>query len=226
MKLRSLKSFSLIMGSLACVSLPLSAAAPLGGDSLDRAQTPPASGMVGQTTGDATAMPPGVSASQVSAPDTARFSDGRILAIVTAVDQHEIDAAEKALKKKPGAEVRDYARMLKKEHSANLAKSKKLAKTLDLKAEKSAIADSLKAKGESQGKSLASLKGAEYEKAFIGAMVAGHAEMLEMIDTQLIPNARNDSLKSHLTEARGHIASHLELGKRLQGANASNSESE
>jgi putative membrane protein len=215
MQIRRLKSISKILGGLACLSLPLFAAS-------DPAKIMPTDPVAAPLTRDSlNRMQPGSAAVTGGAQDTAQFSDARILTIVNTVDQHEIDAAEKALKKKTSAEVRDYAQMLKKEHSANLAKSRKLAKTLDLKPAKSDIADSLKAKGGAEEKTLASLKGAEFEKAYVDAMVKGHTEVLDMLDTKLIPNSLNDSLKSHLTEARGHVASHLEHGKRLQGAQAS-----
>jgi len=149
------------------------------------------------------------------------LTDAQILGVVDAVDEHEIEAANKAMKKKLSAEVEAFAKMLKEQHTMNKETTKKLAKTQKLKTASSPVADSLKAKGKASGKAMASMKGAEYEKAYIDAMVNGHTEVLALLDTQLIPAASSEAVKSHLTEFRGHVAAHLEQGKRLQGAAAS-----
>lgn len=80
------------------------------------------------------------------------------------------------------------------------------------------MADSLKAKADV--KALAAKNGTEFEKGYIDAMVTGHTDVLAMIDTQLIHAARNEAVKTHLSEVRALIAAHLEQGKRLQGASA------
>jgi putative membrane protein len=148
------------------------------------------------------------------------YSDAEILAVVNAVDRHEIAAAAVALKKDMKPEAKAFAKMLRKEHDANQSKTKKLGKRLDIKPASSATSDSLVAKGAREMADLTVKTGQEFEKAYIDAMVQGHDEALQMLDTQLIPSAKNDAVKTHLGEVRGHIASHLEQAKRLQGAQA------
>lgn len=149
------------------------------------------------------------------------LTDGQILGVVNAVDEHEIDAANKAMKKKLSTEVGAFAKMLKEQHTMNKETTKKLAKAQKLKAASSPVADSLRAKGKASEKAMAGKSGAEYEKAYVDAMVDGHTEVLAILDTQLIPAASSEAVKSHLTEFRGHVSAHLEQGKRLQGAAAS-----
>ncbi len=149
------------------------------------------------------------------------LTDAQILGVVNAVDDHEIDAATKAMKKKLSTEVAAYAKMLKEQHAKNKETTKNLAKVQKLKAASSPVADSLRAKGKAADKDMAALKGAEFEKAYVDAMVNGHSEVLALLDTELIPAAASEAVKSHLTEFRGHVSAHLEQGKRLQGAAAS-----
>ncbi|HVG41189.1 MAG TPA: DUF4142 domain-containing protein, partial [Chitinophagaceae bacterium] len=53
--------------------------------------------------------------------------------------------------------------------------------------------------------------------AYLDAMIKGHTEVLSMIDSKLLTTAKNDALKAHLTETRGHVSMHLEQAKKLKG---------
>lgn len=154
----------------------------------------------------------------------ASFTEAEILGVVLAVDENEIAAASKAEKQKLSADAMTYAKMLHKEHKANKEATKKVGKTLGIKHVTSPTADNLRAKGEADLKSMASLKGTDFEKAYIDAMVQGHTDALQLLDTQLIPSAKSDALKTHLTDTRNHVAMHLEQGKRLQQSQATRTE--
>lgn len=198
----------------ACLALPTAAAAP----GATGSQTPAAAPSAEPTTATS---PTYGAATYDTAIQAAALTDGEILGLMNTVDQHEVDAAEKALKKKMGKEAQDYATMLRDSHKANLEKTRKLAKTANIKAATNKMADSLKAKGKADVKALTAKSGVEFEKGYIDAMVNGHTEVLAMLDTQLIPAAQNMAVKTHISEVRTQIAAHLEQGKRLQGASAS-----
>ena len=195
----SLKSLTVALGVAACLSIPGFAQSDY------------------ETSTPGTAVAPGPA---TGAQTAAQLTDAEILGVVNAVDKHEINAAKEAMKKKPGAGVRDYAKMLREEHSANMKKTKSLAKQNKIKPASSQTEKDLRAKTSTEEKALASLKGAAFEKAYIDAMVSGHTEVLQMLDATLIPAAKNEAVKTHLTEVRGHVAAHLEQGKRLQEASA------
>ncbi len=71
-------------------------------------------------------------------------------------------------------------------------------------------------KGTGNFATLISMDGKDFETAYIDAMIKGHTEVLDMIDNQLMKIAKNDMLKAHLTETRGHVAMHLEQAKKLK----------
>ena len=144
-------------------------------------------------------------------------TDAEALAWVMQVDNNEINAAQEAQKKKISQPVMDYAKMLEKEHSDNLQKTKDMSQSMnEMPAETQAVED-LKAKGNDMLSSLSSMDGMDFEKNYIDAMVKGHTEALSMLDNQLIPNAKSADLKNHLTETRQHVAMHLDRAKELQG---------
>lgn len=202
MKNRSLKSIVLVSGLIAGFYVSAFAAS---------------------TSPNQTAAPAGAGGAAASggAQTRAQITDVEILDMVNAVDQHEIEAASMAMKKKPSSEVRNYAKMLKEQHTANLSKTRKLAKKLDVMPKPGQTSEEFRAKGADEMKTLASKNGIVFEKAYVEAMVNGHTEVLQMLDTMLIPSAQNGDVKSHLTEVRGHVAEHLEQGKRLQEVSAS-----
>jgi putative membrane protein len=154
----------------------------------------------------------------------AQFSNAEILGLLIAVDDNEVALAGKAVKKKISREASSYAKMLREEHSAARTETKKLADKLTLKAASSTKSEELRAKGAQELKALTALNGAEFEKAYIDAMVTGHADVLQLLDTEVIPSALDTTVKAHVVDMRAKIAAHMEHGKRLQGARASREE--
>lgn len=140
-------------------------------------------------------------------------ADAEALAIVATVDRDEVALAKQAQTKKLSAGAMEYAAMMEHDHSANLAETKKLAKD---DGAQSANADEMKKQDAKKKAELAPLDGAAYEKAYIDAMVKGHAEVLGKLDNELIPGAQDAAVKAHLEKTRGAVAGHLEKAKALQ----------
>ncbi len=72
-------------------------------------------------------------------------------------------------------------------------------------------------KGAGELATLIPMDGKDFEAGYLDAMIKGHTEVLAMIDNQLMKTAKNDMLKAHLTETRGHVAMHLDQAKKLKG---------
>lgn len=143
-------------------------------------------------------------------------TDAEILSFVVAVDVNEILAAAGAQKKKISAPVIDYAKMLHTAHGENMAKTLQLGQSINVTPSDTKAVDALKTKGAGELATLISLDGEEFEAGYVDAMIKGHIEVLAMFDNQLLTAAKNDKLKAHLTETRGHIAMHLEQAKKLK----------
>ncbi|GEM_PF-1879719 len=229
MRISALKAAAPFIAGAACSSTVLSAApAPTNttkGQSQSEASAP-ASGATAQSPAPAAAS--GTSATTPASGSTAQnpvqLNDAEILGCVLAVDENEVAAATAAEKKKMGSEAMAFAKMLRKEHKADEKKTRKLAKQIGAKPAESKTSEQLRTKGKEDLAALSSKEGADFEKAYIEAMVNGHTDALSLIDGTLIPNAKNEAVKNHLTEVRTHVSTHLEHGKRLQGAQASKGE--
>lgn len=151
---------------------------------------------------------PAAEASPAAAPAT---DDALALGLLAAVNEHEIAAAQQAESKIVSAPVLAYAQMMEKQHGDNLAKTKSLG-SLAATPEVQAMKD----KGKSDLEALGQKNGKDYETAYVDAMVSGHTEALALIDGRLLSLASAGPVKDHLTETRGHVATHLEEAKKLQ----------
>jgi len=142
--------------------------------------------------------------------------NGEIIAILMAVDKNEIAAAKEALKKDTTPAIKQYAQMLKTQHTQNLNAVLKLSKKIDVAPIETATVTSLQKEGAKKLVSLSALKGKAFEKAYIDTMVTGHTAVLKMLDDDLLKNVSNPSLKKLLLATRPKIESHLQKGQTIQ----------
>ena len=152
-----------------------------------------------------------VNAPSPNAPAIGVLTQGQAVAMVEAVDKHEIAAAEQAKGKKVTLDVANYADMLHREHSKNLEAGQKLGVS-----ESSPEIAAMEEKGRADLAGLDGKSGRDYEKAYVDAMVKGHQEALSLIDTRLLPAATDENVRTFLNTSGDHVAMHLERGKALQ----------
>ncbi len=158
----------------------------------------------------------------------------QVIAVVAAVDQNEIDAAEQAREKNVEGEVLEFANTLHTEHTANLEKGTALMASLvtavatpgaDAGAMGGAtgatdMAQAERQKGEAMLQRLEAMDGEAYAEAWVDAMVQAHSDAIATIDNQLMAAATDEQARNHLTESRAAIERHLERGRQLQGNTA------
>lgn len=146
----------------------------------------------------------------------AAMGEGEALGMLQAINEHEIAAAEQAKSKNVTGKVLDYANMMHAEHSKNMADTKALDGQNGVTIGSNAEVDAQRSKSQAELATLGALEGDAYAKAYIDAMVKGHTEALAALDGKLIPAAKAEPVKAHLTTTREHVAKHLEAAKALQ----------
>ena len=150
-------------------------------------------------------------------PSTAQTNkDGEIIALLVAADKNEIAVAKEALKKGTTPAVKHYAKLLKLQHTKNLNGALKLSKKIGIAPIETATVISLQEDGAKELVTLSSLKGKEFNKEFVDAMVTGHTDVLKMIDDNFLKNVSNPSLKKFVLATRPHIEAHLKQGQKIQ----------
>lgn len=141
---------------------------------------------------------------------------GQILEVVMVVNNNEIKAGKVALKRASHADVKKFAELMIQDHSQNLQATKNVAETLNILPISSDLSDKLVKKGDKELSKLESVPARRFDKVYMEAMVEDHQKLLNVIDTDLLPNASNPKMIDHLKATREKVAYHLQLAKQIQ----------
>ncbi|HEY8211381.1 MAG TPA: DUF4142 domain-containing protein [Myxococcaceae bacterium] len=144
------------------------------------------------------------------------LNDPQIATVALTAHQIDIERGKLAQKKAKRAEVKQFADQMVTDHSQGLKEVQALAKKLKVKPEESEVTKGLKSEAADKMLLLKKLDGADFEKAYIDAEVAYHEGVVAAIDGALIPGAKNEELKTALTNTRPTIAGHLEHARGVQ----------
>jgi putative membrane protein len=145
-------------------------------------------------------------------------SDAQIASIVVTANQVDIDAGKLAASKATNPEVKKFAQQMVTDHAGVNKQATALVTRLKVTPEDNSTSQSLKAGGEKNIANLESLKGAEFDKAYIDNEVTYHQAVIDAIDKTLIPSAQNAELKALLVKVRPAFVAHLEHAKMIQSS--------
>jgi putative membrane protein len=145
-------------------------------------------------------------------------NDAQIAAIVVTANQVDIDAGKLAESKATNPEVKAFGRQMVTDHTGVNKQATELVTKLGVKPEDNPTAQSLKAGGADNVKSLTPLSGAAFDQAYIDHEVAYHQQVLDAVDKTLIPSATNAELKALLEKVRPAFVAHLTHAKELQAS--------
>lgn len=139
------------------------------------------------------------------------------LALVNVINEHEVRAAEMAKSKNVTGPALEYANMMQAEHNNNMTQTTALLQQQGATAADGPRVSDQRTRGEAKRNQLQGLEGQAFAKAYIDAMVMDHQEALTMLDSQLIPAATDEAVRTHLTTTRQHVQKHLERAQQIQG---------
>jgi putative membrane protein len=152
----------------------------------------------------------------VSASAETKVSDPQIAAIVVTANQVDIDAGKLASKQSTSPDVKQFANTMVTDHSAVNQSAVDLVTKLKVSPEENDTSRALKSGGEKNLAALRPLKGREFDRAYVDHEVTYHEQVIQALDTVLIPNAQNAELKALLVKVRPAFVAHLEHAKHLQ----------
>jgi putative membrane protein len=143
-------------------------------------------------------------------------NDAQIAHIVVTANQVDIDAGKLAQQKGSTADVKSFGKQMVTDHSGVNKQATALVTKLGVKPEDNPTSQSLKAGGQDNVKRLKTLKGRAFDKAYVDHEVTYHEQVLQAIDTALLPNAKNEELKGLIQKVRPAIDAHLQHAKHMQ----------
>jgi len=144
------------------------------------------------------------------------INDAQIASIVVTANQVDIDAGNFAKSHAANAQVKQFAQQMVTDHTGVNKQATDLVTKLGVTPEDNATAQSLKSGGAENVKNLSGLKGAAFDRAYVDHEIAYHQQVLDALDTTLIPSAQNAELKALLVKVRPAFVAHLEHAKMVQ----------
>jgi len=145
-------------------------------------------------------------------------NDAQIASIVVTANQVDIDAGQFAASRAASDEVRAFARLMVADHTGVNKAATDLATKLKVTPQDNPTSQTLKAGGEKSLAHLKTLSGTAFDNAYIDREVAYHQQVIDALDSTLIPGATNEELKALLVKVRPAFVAHLEHAKRLQAS--------
>jgi putative membrane protein len=145
-------------------------------------------------------------------------NDAQIASIVVTANQVDIDAGKLAKARSTSKEIRGFAQLMIADHTGVNKSAKDLVTKLKVTPQDNPTSQSLKAGGDKNLAQLKTLKGAEFDKAYVDHEVAYHQQVIDALDKTLIPGATNEELKTLLIKVRPAFVAHLEHAKHLQSS--------
>jgi putative membrane protein len=147
-------------------------------------------------------------------------TDPQIAHIAYTAGTIDIAAGKQALAKSHNKAVRSFAQEMVRDHAAVNAKALALVKKLHVTPEANSTSASLTKDAAATRTRLSHLKGAAFDRAYAANEVAYHKTVNGALESTLIPNAKNDQLKSllqtGLTLFREHQAHAEQVAKDLK----------
>jgi putative membrane protein len=164
--------------------------------------------------------------------------DPEILNVLAVVDQGEVQDGQMAQRQARNARVKSYARELVQAHTKSLQKDRQLAKAANVelmnasgrdsssKSDTSAAATAATSGGTGvaaqihqmhvqASQRLKSLKGADFDSAFVNAQVMGHQQVLDLLQ-RAQNQAQNADVQNHVADAVKEVQTHLDRARELQ----------
>jgi putative membrane protein len=125
-------------------------------------------------------------------------TDPQIAHIAYTAGVIDIEAAKQAIAKSKNKDVIAFAKDMVRDHEEVNKQALALVKKLNVTPEDNATSKALSKAAADERKKLAKLKGAAFDKAYVGNEVAYHKQVNGALETLLIPSASNGELKSLL----------------------------
>jgi putative membrane protein len=160
----------------------------------------------------------GCSSTLSTIPGAPFTSDAEIAGIVTTANQGEVDQANVALTRASSSDVRDFAQMMVRDHSAALTSAQGVFSGQNISPADTDTSNTLRSGSQQTISALNTYTGSAFDRAYMQAQVDQHQWLLRTIDNSLIPSARSTAVRDLLLTQRGAVSSHLDRARQiLQG---------
>jgi putative membrane protein len=146
-----------------------------------------------------------------------RLSDADVAGIVVAANEGEIQQGNAAASRATNADVRNFAQMMVSDHTNALNAARDLAGRNNMTPAENDTTAALRSGTQQTIQSLGTYSGTAFDRTYMQTQVDLHQWLLSVMDSHLIPSARNADLRAQLTTQRASVAAHLERARAILG---------
>ena len=152
-----------------------------------------------------------ISAAQAADP----LTDPQIAHAAYTADELDIAYAKIALEKSKNPEVRQFAELMIKDHSAANEAALALVKKLGVTPQDNPFSQALVRNGEAKKAELRGLSGAAFDRAYAANEYGYHDVVVKTVAEQWIPTIQNAEFKKFMTDANEIFKVHLAHAKHM-----------
>ena len=145
---------------------------------------------------------------------SAKLDDPTIVAIFDAANTYDIETGQLAISHSRNTEIREFGRMLVRDHRAVRSQGRDLAKSLGVKPTPPANFALAKAHVAAVRK-LRGLRGRAFDRAFLQHEVDYHNAVIDAVTKTLLPAIQNAQLKDLVTKVAPAFGAHRDKAQSL-----------
>lgn len=162
---------------------------------------------------DDTTIRPHIRQQAIEAPAPS-LDDATIVAIFDNANTVDIETGKLAAKRGSSNEVRQFGAMLARDHEMVRQQGRDLAKKLGVTPTPPAGDQSAQEQAAVIGR-LSSLRGAEFDRAFLEREIQFHKDVIAAIETTLLPAIKNQELRALVVKVAPAFQAHLAMAENL-----------
>ena len=165
----------------------------------------------------ALALVAGLTALRSSAitPAADKLDDPTIVAIFDAANTYEMETGALAARKGRSEAVREFGKMLVRDHQNVRAQGRALAKSLNVTPTPPKGEFPLAKAHVEAMRSLKNARGSSFDRAFLQHEVAFHQAVIDAVTTTLLPALQNAQVKDFVTKVAPAFAAHRDAAQNL-----------
>jgi putative membrane protein len=156
----------------------------------------------------------GCTAPSADARASAKLDDPTIVAIFDAANTYEMETGALAASKGQSEAVREFGKMLVRDHENVRAQGRALAKSLDVTPTPPQELALAKAHVEAM-RSLKTASSSEFDRAFLQHEVDFHQAVIDAVTNTLLPALQNAQVKDLVTKVAPAFAAHRDAARNL-----------
>ncbi len=142
------------------------------------------------------------------------LDDATIVAIFDAANTYDIETGDLAARKATAVNVREFGKMLARDHKHVRKLGRDLAKSLNVTPTPPRDFALAKAHAEAM-RTLKTMSGPEFDRAFLKHEVAFHSAVIEAVTSTLLPAVKNPEVKDLVTKVAPAFVAHRDQAQSI-----------